>query len=156
VTCDEVLGAAFLLRDFLAERSLKTVVKTSEGKGLHIVLHLKRKHPWETMKVFGKAVAGEVARFNPLKFTIMSSKSRRTGKIYIDWMRNGRGATCIAPWGVRARPGATVSMPLNWAQIPELAKSGYTIHMPPENPEEWVDPKPHSITAKLLRDLGVE
>ena len=97
VPWNEVLGAALLLRDYLAERGLTTIVKTSGGKGLHILLHLKRTHGWEVMKAFTKAVAGQVAAFNRKRFTITSSKSKRDGKIYIDWMRNGRGATCIAP-----------------------------------------------------------
>lgn len=151
----EVLGAALLLRDFLAERGLKTVVKTSGGKGLHIMLHLKPKHDWTLMKPFTKAVASAVAAFNPRRFTVTSTKSKRTGKIFIDWLRNGRGATCIAPWGLRARPGATVSMPIQWEQLPELAKAGFTIHEPPEEPEEWKSLKPQTIPLKILRDLGV-
>ncbi|MCW1912976.1 DNA ligase D [Luteolibacter sp. GHJ8] len=151
----EVLGAALLLRDFLRERDLETVVKTSGGKGLHIMLHLKPNHDWTVMKPFAKAVASAVAAFNPSRFTVTSTKSKRTGRIYIDWMRNGRGATCIAPWGLRARPGATVSMPINWAQLPELAKAGFTIHQPPEYPKEWEQLQPHTIPMALLKDLGV-
>jgi len=151
----EVLGAALLLRDYLAERGLQTVVKTSGGKGLHIVLHLKLKHDWAVMKPFAKAVASAVAGFNPRRFTITSNKSKRTGRIFIDWMRNGRGATCIAPWGLRARPGATVSMPINWERLPELAKAGFTIHEPPGIPREWETIRAQTIPISLLRDLGV-
>ena len=155
VPWNEVLGAALLLRDYLSDRGLSTVVKTSGGKGLHIVLHLKRTHEWEVMKAFTKAVAGEVAAFNRKRFTITSSKSKRDGRIYIDWMRNGRGATCIAPWCLRARPGATVSMPINWEQLPEIASAGYTIHEPSETPAEWRDSKPQTISKKLLAELGL-
>ncbi|MEK7953271.1 DNA ligase D [Luteolibacter soli] len=151
----EVLGAALLLRDYLRERGLETVVKTSGGKGLHVVLHLKPKHGWEVIKPFAKAVASAVAGFNPARFTVTSTKSKRAGKIYVDWMRNGRGATCVAPWCLRARPGATVSMPINWAQLPKLSKAGFTIHEPPEHPKEWQDIHPHNIPASLLRDLGI-
>jgi len=155
VPWNEVLGAALLLRDYLADRGLQTVVKTSGGKGLHIMLHIKPRHEWSVMKAFTKAVAAAVAEFNPRRFTITSTKSKRTGRIYIDWMRNGRGATCIAPWGLRARPGATVSMPINWEQLPELAKAGFTIHEPPEFPEEWKNLNPQSVSISLLRELGV-
>ncbi|RYD17695.1 MAG: DNA ligase D, partial [Verrucomicrobiaceae bacterium] len=151
----EVLGAAVLLRDFLAERGLQTVVKTSGGKGLHILLHLKPKHDWTVMKPFAKAVASAVAAFNPRRFTVTSTKSKRKGKIYIDWMRNGRGATCVAPWGLRARQGAGISMPLNWDQLPNLAKSGFNIHEPAETPEEWSEMAPHFIPASLLKSLGI-
>jgi len=151
----EVLGAALLLHDYLANHGLTTVVKTSGGKGLHIMLNLKPKHDWDILKPFTKAVASAVAEFNPRRFTVTSSKSKRTGKIYIDWMRNGRGATCIAPWALRARPGATVSMPINWKQLPELGKAGFTIHEPPEQPAEWMNLKPQTIPVAFLRELGV-
>ncbi len=156
VPWNEVLGAALLLRDYLAERGLSTIVKTSGGKGLHILLHLKRTHQWEVLKLFTRAVAAEVAAYNRNRFTITSSKTQRNGKIYIDWMRNGRGATCIAPWGLRARPGATVSMPIQWSQLPQITAAGYTIHEPPEMPTEWLEMKPQIISVKLLRELGVK
>lgn len=155
VPWNEVLGAALLLRDYLEERGLSTLVKTSGGKGLHIMLHMKRTHEWEVMKTFTKAVAGGVAAFNPKRFTITSSKSKRGGKIYIDWMRNGRGATCVAPWGLRARPGATVSMPIEWDQLHKITAGGFTIHEPPLRPAEWLQLKPQTISTKVLRDLGV-
>lgn len=155
VPWNEVLGAALLLRDYLAQRGLQTVVKTSGGKGLHIMLHLKPKHDWSVMKPFTKAVASAVAAFNPRRFTVTSTKSKRTGKIYIDWMRNGRGATCVAPWALRARPGATVSMPIQWDQLPDLAKAGFTIHEPPEHPKEWQDIRPQTVPVAVLRELGV-
>ncbi|MES2657988.1 MAG: DNA ligase D [Verrucomicrobiota bacterium] len=151
----EVLGAALLLRDYLAGLGLSTMVKTSGGKGLHIMLRLKRTHEWEVMRAFTKAVAAEIAGYNVKRFTIASSKSKRGGKIYIDWMRNGRGATCVAPWGLRARPGAAVSMPVEWSQLPDVTAAGYTIHEPPELPPEWLKTKPQIISAKLLRKLGV-
>lgn len=151
----EVLGAALLLRDYLAQRGLETIVKTSGGKGLHIMLRIKPKYEWPLMKAFTKVIASEVAAFNPRRFVITSTKAKRTGRIFIDYLRNGRGATCIAPWGLRARPGATVSMPLNWDQLPELAKAGFTIHEPPGQPEEWMDYKPQTIPARLLKELGV-
>ncbi len=151
----EVLGAALLLRDYLAERGLQTIVKTSGGKGLHIVLPLKPKHDWSLMKPFTKAVASAVASFNPRRFTVTSTKSKRTGKIYIDWMRNSRGATCIAPWALRARPGGTVSMPTKWEHLPDLAKAGFTIHEPPQTPVDWMELAPQSVAMKLLRDLGI-
>ena len=155
VPWDEVLGTALLLRDFLAERGLKTLVKTSGGKGLHIVLHLKRTHDWSVMKPFSRAVAGAVAAYNPRRLLINSTKSKRSGKIYIDWMRNGRGATCIAPWGLRARPGASISMPVEWSQLPEIAAAGFTIHEPPQTPADWMNLEPQSVSKKLLKELGL-
>lgn len=149
----EVLGAAFLLRDFLTAKGLQSLVKTSGGKGLHVMLYLKRKHTWEDLKPFAKAVAAGVAVHNTRRFTITASKAKRAGKIYIDWLRNGRGATCVAPWGLRARPGATVSMPLDWSQLPGLEAAGYTIHEPLKTPADWKKIKPQTISLKLLREM---
>ena len=149
----EVLGAAFLLRDFLAGHNLETRVKTSGGKGLHVVLHLKRQHAWDLMKPFAKAVAAAVAEQNPRRFTITSSIKKRGGKIYIDWLRNGRGATCIAPWGLRARQGAPVSMPLDWDELAGLEAQGFTIREPAKTPADWQEIVPQSVPKALLKEL---
>jgi bifunctional non-homologous end joining protein LigD len=155
VPWDEVLGTALLLRDFLEQKGLKSLVKTSGGKGLHIMVHLKPKFNWDVLKPFTKAVAEAIVAYNPGKLLAHSSKAKRAGKIYIDWMRNGRGATCVAPWSLRARPGAIVSMPITWEQLPEVAPDGYTIHGPPEMPPEWVKQAKNSMTLKILRGMGV-
>lgn len=155
VPWEEVLGAALLLRDYLAGHGLSTVVKTSGGKGLHILLHLKPKQDWAVMKPFAKAVASAVAAYNPRRFTVTSTRSKRTGKIFIDWLRNGRGATCVAPWGLRARPGATVSMPLQWEQLAELPSHGFNLHEPAEMPSEWMNSAPQIIPSGLLKSLGI-
>jgi bifunctional non-homologous end joining protein LigD len=136
----QVLGAAFLIRDYLAEHDLHALVKTSGGKGLHLVLFIKRTHDWDSMREFTKAVARDVAAFNPSRMVITSSKEKRKGKIFIDWMRNGEGSTCIAPWSLRARDGAAVSMPVNWADLGKTTADGFTIHEPLTPPSEWIDP----------------
>ena len=153
VPWQEVLGAAFLLRDFLAGHGLETQVKTSGGKGLHVVLHLKRLHSWEVMKPFAKAVATAVGEQNPRRFTVTSSFAKRGGKIYIDWLRNGRGATCIAPWGLRARAGGTVSMPLDWSDLHGLDPRGFTIGEPAKEPVEWKSITPQSVPKSLIKKL---
>jgi bifunctional non-homologous end joining protein LigD len=153
VAWQEVQGAAYLLRDFLAERGLSTVVKTSGGKGLHIMLRIRKSHQWEVMRAFTKSVAAAVATLNPKRFTITSTKSKRVGKIYIDWMRNGRGQTCIAPWALRGRPGAPVSMPINWAQLAETAAADFTIWQPAETPSEWMEMTPQSVTKAVLQEF---
>ncbi len=155
VSWDEVLGAAFLLRDVLAEHGLTTVVKTSGGKGLHIMLNIKRTCGWALMKAFTKAIAEKVAEMNPKRFTVNSSKAKRKGKIYIDYLRNAQGATCVAPWAVRARTGAPVSMPSNWNRLHEIDAKGFTIHDFQGCPTEWAELKPQTIPAKVLRDLGI-
>ncbi|RYD47576.1 MAG: DNA ligase D [Verrucomicrobiaceae bacterium] len=151
----EVLGGAFLTRDCLAGLGLETEVKTSGGKGLHIVLKTKRTLEWDEAKEFTKAVANIVAEHNPQRFITTASKSKRKGKIFIDWLRNGRGATCVAPWSLRARPGASVSMPLNWEDLSEATAAGFTIREPSSIPSEWKRIKPQTITKAMLRNVGL-
>lgn len=156
VPWNEVLGAALLLRDFLTRENLPPVIKTSGGKGLHIMLHVKRTHEWVVMKEFAKAVAQSIALHNPKRFITTATKSKRAGKIFIDWLRNGRGATCVVPWGLRARPGATVSMPIDWDELRDLPAAGFNIHEPPREPKEWIDLKPLTVPQATLRRLGVD
>jgi bifunctional non-homologous end joining protein LigD len=150
----QVLGAAFLIRDLLAEQGLHALVKTSGGKGLHLLLFIKRTHDWDSMREFTKAVAREVAAFNPSRLVITSSKAKRKGKIFIDWMRNGEGSTCIAPWSLRARDRAGVSMPVNWSDLATTTADGFTIHEPLKPPVEWIEPEPQLIPKALLRRLA--
>lgn len=151
----EVMGAAFLLRDFLRARGLETMVKTSGGKGLHIQLPLKPAFGWDVLKEFTKQVSVAVAAFNPPKFTTVVSKSRRKGKIFIDYLRNGRGATCIAPWGLRARPKAPVSMPVSWDDLAGVTAAGFTIDEPPQTPAEWTNFKSQRLTKGHLKEFGL-
>ncbi|WAC21719.1 DNA ligase D [Luteolibacter sp. SL250] len=151
----ETLGAAFLLRDFLAERGLETMVKTSGGKGLHVILPLKRVHGWDVIKPFSKAVAGAIAEFNPKRFVVTASKQKRSGKIYIDWLRNGKGATCVVPWGLRARATAPVSTPVNWDDLADVAQTGFHINEPFSLPEDWKGIKPQSVTKKHMAEFGL-
>lgn len=155
VAWKEVLGAAFLLRDFLAERGLTTLVKTSGGKGLHIMLPLRPSYGWDMLKEFTRQVAMAVAALNPAKLTTVVRKKRRVGKIYIDYLRNGRGATCVAPWSPRARAGAPVSMPVNWSDLPTATAAGFTLSEPPQTPNEWRDYEPRKITRAHLKEFGL-
>ncbi|HEY8962726.1 MAG TPA: DNA ligase D [Luteolibacter sp.] len=151
----EVLGGAFLVRDYLRGHGLETVVKTSGGKGIHVMLYLKRTLDWDTAKAFSKAVAAEVMKLNPQRFIITASKAKRSGKIFLDWLRNGRGSTCIAPWGLRARPGAAVSRPVDWDDLPGVTADGFTIRDPLKMPKDWKNIIPQTVSKALLRDLGV-
>jgi bifunctional non-homologous end joining protein LigD len=150
----ETLGAAFLLRDCLADYGLETRAKSSGGKGIHVMMHLKRQHTWDVLKPFTKAVAAKVAEQNPKRFTITASKSKRSGKIYIDWLRNGKGATCIAPWGLRARPGAPVSMPVTWDELAEMGPRGFTIREPAKEPADWMSIDPQALPISLVREIS--
>jgi bifunctional non-homologous end joining protein LigD len=96
---------------------LKCFVKTTGGKGLHVVLPLQRAHTWDEVKAFSKGVADHLVRLIPDRFIANMSKQKRKGKIYVDYLRNAKGATTIAAYSTRARPGAPVSVPLAWEEL---------------------------------------
>ena len=93
------------LRYLLSEMGLESFVKTSGGKGLHVVVPLVRRHTWDEVKSFAGAVARKISKAAPKHFTSMSSVAERVNKVYIDYLRNARGATCVAPYSPRARRG---------------------------------------------------
>jgi bifunctional non-homologous end joining protein LigD len=117
VAWDEVVAAARLVRDVLAELGLESFVKTSGGKGLHVVVPLARRHDWDTVKGFSGAVARRIESAAPDRFLAKASKAARKGKIFIDWLRNARSATTVAAYSTRAKPAATVSMPVAWSEL---------------------------------------
>ena len=112
-----VIEAAQLVRTLLHELDLECFVKTTGGKGLHIVLPLQRAHTWDEVKAFSKGLAEHLVRLIPDRFIATMSKHKRKGKIYIDYLRNTKGATAIAPYSTRARPRAPVSVPLAWEEL---------------------------------------
>ena len=159
----EVIEAAQLIKAVLDELALKSFVKTTGGKGLHLVVPLQRKHKWDEVKDFSKAVAGHLARTIPARFTDSMSKRVRSGKVYIDYLRNGEGATAVAAYSTRARPGAPVSVPLSWDEIsPSLRSDQFTIRNVGErlsklavDPwEEYFTVRQH-LTMKMKRQIGL-
>jgi len=122
----EVRKAARDLGAFLAEIGVETRPLVTGGKGVHLVAPLRRTVGWTTLKEFAKTVAQGIAAQEPDRFVATMSKSRRKGRIFIDWLRNERGATAIAPWSVRARPGAPVAVPVSWKELETLkAANGF-------------------------------
>ncbi|GAA4337782.1 hypothetical protein GCM10023144_33990 [Pigmentiphaga soli] len=120
----QIVEAAHRLRDFLAELGLPPFLKTSGGKGLHIVVPLRRENDWDEVKDFSHAVVQHLAQEQPDRFAAKSGPRNRVGKIFIDYLRNGFGATTVAAWSVRARPGLPISVPLAWEELDALAGSG--------------------------------
>jgi bifunctional non-homologous end joining protein LigD len=112
-----VVRGAQLCRDLLSKAGLRSWVKTSGGKGLHVVVPLMRSTGWEDAKDFAHAVADEMVRREPTLYTANMSKAKRSGKIFVDYLRNGRGATSVAAYSTRARSGAPVSTPLGWDEL---------------------------------------
>ncbi|PKA42199.1 DNA ligase D [Rhizobium sullae] len=117
VPWESVIAAALEIKERLEAEGLAGFVKTSGGKGLHVVTPLKPKAGWAEVKAFAKRLADSMAAENPDRYIAKATKAERTGKIFIDYLRNGRGNTAVAAYSTRARPGATVSMPLEWSEL---------------------------------------
>jgi len=117
VAWETIIEAAYETRDRLHDLGLTSFVKTSGGKGLHVVAPLKPEADWPAVKAFTKQIADAMASDAPGKFVATITKSKRAGKILIDYLRNQRGMTAVAPFSTRARPGASVSMPLAWEEL---------------------------------------
>jgi bifunctional non-homologous end joining protein LigD len=123
VAWPRVVAAARLMRKLLAQLGLESFLRTTGGKGLHVVVPLNPGCAWPQVKDFAQAFAATVAQAHPLEFIATASKARRGGKIYVDYLRNSRGATSVASYSLRARSGAPVAMPLRWSELGKL-KSG--------------------------------
>jgi bifunctional non-homologous end joining protein LigD len=120
VSWPDVIAAARELRGRLSTHELAAWVKTSGGKGLHVVVPVDRRHEWAEVSAFAEAMAREMERDAPKRYLATASKAKRSGRIYIDWLRNTRGATTVAAWSTRARPGAPVSVPMNWVDLDDI------------------------------------
>ncbi len=115
------------IRSILTELSLNSYLKTSGGKGYHVVVPLKPAAEWNIFYDFARRVAEVMEQKWPERYTSNVRKAKRTNKIFIDWIRNGRGATSIAPYSLRARKGAKVSMPITWDELYTVAPDGISM-----------------------------
>ena len=120
VAFEQVREAASLLRALLDELGLPSWLKTSGGKGLHLVVPHARRHGWEAARGFARAVVEHAARVLPGKFVARSGAGHRVGRVYIDPLRNGWGATTVSAWSARARAGLGVSVPVGWDELGSL------------------------------------
>jgi bifunctional non-homologous end joining protein LigD len=161
VRWDRVQEAALLTRTMLHELGLEGWLKTSGGKGLHVVVPLTPKYDWDTTKDFAKAVVEHLARVIPDRFVAKSGPKNRVGRIFVDYLRNSHGATTATAFSARARPGLGVSMPTAWDDLKALKRSDqWTVrtareHLSFQTADPWAGywTKKQSLTA-AMKTLG--
>jgi bifunctional non-homologous end joining protein LigD len=131
---DEGLGVAAVreatldVHARLDELDMPNFVKTSGGKGFHVVVPLTPKADWERVKTFAHDFARAMEQASPDRYTATLSKKARAGRIFIDYLRNGRGSTTVAPYSSRGKPNATLSMPIDWKALEgKVGPGDYTI-----------------------------
>lgn len=128
-----VVQGAYDVKNLLMKIKLKSFVKTTGGKGLHVVVPIQPKIKWDDIKIFTHVVADYLVKQNPTAYVDQMTKSKRTGKVFVDYLRNQRGATAIAPYSTRARRHAPVAVPLAWDELTDdFADTFYTLQTLPQ------------------------
>jgi bifunctional non-homologous end joining protein LigD len=159
-----MVEATALTLTVLDELGLKAFLKTSGGKGIHLVVPLTRKHGWDEVKDFSHAIVSHMAKLLPDRFSAVSGPKNRVGKIFIDYLRNGLGATTICTYSARTREGLPVSVPVFREEVAEI-KGGnqWNVHNVHERlaevgDEPWADMKKtrQSITAEMRKRVGMK
>jgi bifunctional non-homologous end joining protein LigD len=164
VAWDEIVAAVGILRTLLGDLDLKGFLKTTGGKGLHIVVPVRATLSWDEAKGFSKAIADLMARTFPERFVAVMSKSRRKGKIFIDYLRNAEGATAIAAYSLRARKNAPVSTPIAWEELDQDVRfDHFNLRTVPARlttlkSDPWLDflETRQSITKAMFKRVGYE
>jgi bifunctional non-homologous end joining protein LigD len=159
---DRIVEAAVGLRDLLESLGLRTFAKTTGGKGLHVVLPIAPALGWDEAKGFTKAIADAFSAAQPDRYTAVMAKRARRDRLFIDYLRNGRGNTSVGAFSTRARPGATVSVPLTWKEVEAGVRSdAFTIRTVHDRRkklrrdpwEGWEEATRQSL-EKAIRKLG--
>lgn len=151
----EVASAAADLRDRLADLGLPSWAMVTGGKGVHVVVPLRRVAGWETVKLYARIFATSLAESEPNRFVAEMAKAKRNGRIFIDWLRNERGATAIAPFSLRARQGAPAAVPVTWDELGQLRSArAFPLAAALERGWDAVSlPEPVSLGARLVDRL---
>jgi bifunctional non-homologous end joining protein LigD len=157
VAWPEVCEGARLVRGLLAGLPLRSWVKTSGGRGLHVVVPLAARWPVDVVRRFSQAVAERLAAGHPDRFVARSGEAHRVGRIFVDYLRNGEGATAVAAYSLRARPGLGVAMPVDWEALDGLGSAtAWTIanaldHLASRRADPWagLDADKQSLAGPL-------
>jgi bifunctional non-homologous end joining protein LigD len=115
------------MKAFLDQLGLTAYLKTSGGKGLHVVTPIRRQYGWDDVKGFSQSIVQHMAQTLPDLFVARSGPKNRVGKIFIDYLRNGFGATTATAWSVRARPGLGISVPVDWSELGKLTGGAHWV-----------------------------
>lgn len=164
VSLQEIFRVAFELKERLADLGLATFPRITGGKGLHLVVPLVPKLEWEEAKNFCRAVAQQASSDDKTRLTANMAKSKRHGKTFIDYLRNGRSATAIASYSTRARAGAPVAVPVSWDEVNDsLTPNRYTLEnlrrrlgALKDDPWREFEDARRAITNKMLANAGVK
>lgn len=158
---DAVRRAAFDLRERLAALGLASFPMLTGGKGIHVVVPLVRRALWPEVKAFARGFAQLLAAEAPERYVANMAKARRKGRIFVDYLRNDRGATAIAPYSTRVREGAPVAAPVAWEELPRLAgAAAFTVADMPERLRRRGDPwsgygdARQALTARMRKTVG--
>src|SRR5690606_17536869 len=160
LTFGDLRQAAIEMRERLERLGLRSLPLVTGGKGVHVVAPLARRAEWPEVKAFARAVAQRMSEDEPERFLAQASKEKRKGRIFVDWLRNERGATAIAPYSTRARKGAPIATPVSWDELKGL-EAGHTFHVEDmerrmAEPDPWAESAEwrQAITRALLRKVG--
>lgn len=156
------VAAAFRIRKRLEQLGLRSLVKTTGGRGLHVVVPLRRRHTWQEVHDVSQRFCSQLAAESPREFTVDFAKSARGGKILLDYLRNTRGATSVAAYSTRARRGSPVSVPVSWEELESLQAGAFTIaavrqrmETLPADPWDQIDAIHQWITKAACKRLGM-
>ncbi|HRP10621.1 MAG TPA: ATP-dependent DNA ligase, partial [Terricaulis sp.] len=158
---EQVKRAAFDIKALLDSAGLPSFAMITGGKGVHIVLNLKRRHDWAEAKGFAHDLAVQIAGLDPKRFVANMAKAKRKGRIFIDYLRNGRGATAIAPYSTRARATAPVAVPVGWDELRTIPAANFfklkDMQARLAAPDPWADydKSAMSLTKAVRAKLGL-
>lgn len=162
ISWETLVEAVQLLRTLLEELGLTTFIKTTGGKGLHVVIPVRPALGWDEIKPFTKAIAELLERSFPDRFIATMSKAKRRGKIFIDYLRNAEGATAIAAYSLRAREGAPVATPIAWDELAkDVRRDHFNVKTVPERlrklkKDPWADffAVKQAVTRAMMKKVG--